>query len=55
MPWDHRQNAQVWAEAPQRLVDYNRVDLDLTHELFMRVLRGEPLFLGDTTVVLPAP
>ncbi len=55
VPWDHRQNAQVWAEAPHRLVDYNRVDLDLTHELFMRVLRREPLFLGDATVVLPLP
>ena len=53
--WDHRQNATAWAEHPQRLVDYNRVDLDLTHELFMRVLRGEPLFLGDATVVLPPP
>ncbi len=53
--WDHRQNARAWADTPQRLVDYNRVDLDLTHELFMRVLRGEPLFLGDATVVLPPP
>ncbi len=53
--WDHRQNARAWTEAPQRLVDYNRVDLDLTHELFMRVLRGEPLFLGDATVVLSPP
>ena len=55
MDWDHRWNARVWVEAPQRLVDYNRVDLDLTHELFMRVLRREPLFLGDTTVHLPLP
>ena len=55
VPWDHRQNPRVWAEEPHRLVDYNRIDLDLTHELFMRVLRGKPLFLGDTTVVLPAP
>ena len=55
VPWDHRQNARVWASEPHRLVDYNRIDLDLTHELFMRVLRGEPLFLGDTTVVLPLP
>ena len=53
--WDHRQNARAWAEYPQRLVDYNRVDLDLTHELFMRVLRREPLFLGDATVTLPPP
>ena len=55
VPWDHRQNARAWAEAPHRLVGYNRVDLDLTHELFMRVLRGEPLFLGDATVTLPPP
>ena len=55
MPWDHRQNACVWASEPHRLADYNRVDLDLTHELFMRVLRREPLFVGDATVVLPLP
>ena len=55
VPWDHRQNARVWASEPHRLADYNRVDLDLTHELFMRVLRAEPLFLGDATVVLPLP
>ena len=50
-----RQNACVWASEPHRLADYNRVDLDLTHELFMRVLRTEPLFVGDATVVLPLP
>ncbi len=53
--WDHRENARAWREAPQRLIDYNRVDLDLTHELFMRVLRGEHLFLGDASVRLRAP
>ncbi len=53
--WDHRENARAWREYPQRLVDYNRIDLDLTHELFMRVLRGEHLFLGDATVLLPPP
>ena len=50
-----RQNACVWASEPHRLADYNRVDLDLTHEPFMRVLRTEPLFVGDATVVLPLP
>lgn len=55
VPWDHRQNAQAWREAPQRLVDYNRVDLDLTHELFMRVLRGDYLYLGDASITLPLP
>ena len=53
--WDHRNNAQSWAQEPELMVDYNRTDLDLTHELFMRVLRGEPLFLDDTSVVLPLP
>ncbi len=53
--WDHRRNERAWEEEPQRLVDYNRVDLDLTHELFMRALRREPLFLGDATVTLPPP
>jgi hypothetical protein len=55
LKWDHRRNAEVWATEPQLLIDYNRVDVDLTHELFMRVLRGEPLFLGDATVTLPIP
>jgi DNA polymerase elongation subunit (family B) len=55
LKWDHRRNAEVWATEPQLLIDYNKVDVDLTHELFMRVLRDEPLFLGDTTVVLPKP
>ena len=55
LEWDHRRNASVWATEPQLLIDYNKIDLDLTHELFMRVLRGEPLFLGDATVVLPKP
>ncbi len=55
LKWDHRRNAEVWATEPQLLIDYNKVDVDLTHELFMRVLRGEPLFLGDTTVVLRKP
>ncbi len=55
VPWDFRRNAEVWANEPHRLIDYNRIDLDLTHELFMRVLRGEYLFLGDATVLLPPP
>ncbi|MEK9659240.1 MAG: ribonuclease H-like domain-containing protein [Chloroflexota bacterium] len=55
VPWDHKRNAWVWEHEPHLMVDYNRVDLDLTHELFARVLRGEPLFLGDATGVLPIP
>ena len=55
MPWDHRQNRRVWQEEPQRLIEYNRVDLDLTDELYRRVLRGELLFLGNATVVLTPP
>jgi uncharacterized protein YprB with RNaseH-like and TPR domain len=55
VPWDFHRNAKVWATEPQQLMDYNRIDLDLTLELFMRVLRREHLFLGDATVLLPAP
>jgi len=55
VPWDHRWNERVWAEEPHRLIDYNRVDVDLTHDLFARVLRGEQLFLGNTTVTPQAP
>jgi uncharacterized protein YprB with RNaseH-like and TPR domain len=55
MAWDHRRNARSWAEEPHRMIDYNRIDLDLTHELFMRVLRAEPLFLGEATVMLDPP
>ena len=53
--WDHRNNARSWAQEPELMVDYNRTDLDLTHEIFMRVLREEPLFLDHTSVVLPLP
>lgn len=55
MDWDHRENAKVWTSEPAKLVAYNLVDLDLTHKLFLRVLQGLPLFLGDATVVLPQP
>ena len=51
----HSQYGRIWETEPWRMIDYNRVDLDLTHELFMRVLRRQPLFLGDSTVVLPLP
>ena len=55
MPWDHRENRRVWAEEPQRLIEYNKVDLDLTAELYQRVLRGEHFFLGTDTITLPLP
>ena len=55
VPWDHRQNRRVWEQEPHRLIEYNKVDLELTAELYRRVLAGQPLFLGDTTVVLPLP
>jgi uncharacterized protein YprB with RNaseH-like and TPR domain len=55
LKWDHQRNAEVWATEPQLLIDYNKVDVDLTYEIFMRVLKGEPLFLGDSTVILPKP
>jgi hypothetical protein len=51
--WDFRRNSQAWIDEPELLIDYNRIDLDLTHELFMRVLRGDYLFLGDASVQLP--
>ena len=54
-PWDHRQNRRVWLEEPHRLIGYNRVDLDLTDELYRRVLGHRHLFLGDATVLLPVP
>ena len=55
LPWDHRQNRRVWAEEPERLIEYNRVDLELTEELYRRVLTGQLLFLGDATIRLPVP
>ena len=51
----HSQYGRLWAGSPELMIDYNKRDLDLTHELFMRVLRGEYLFLGDASVVLPPP
>ena len=50
-----KEYGRIWRSEPWRMIDYNKRDLDLTHELFMRVLRGEPLFLGDATVVLDVP
>ncbi len=55
LPWDHRQNRRVWAQEPQRLIEYNRVDLALTERLYLRVLAGQHLFLGTSTVLLPPP
>ena len=55
IPWDHRQNRRVWAEKPHRLIEYNRVDLDLTNDLYRRVLDGQHLFLGNATVLLRPP
>ena len=55
MPWDHRQNRRVWEDAPHQLIEYNRVDLDLTHQLYQRILDGQHLFLGNATVVLAPP
>ena len=55
MPWDHKLNRRVWEEDPELLIKYNRVDLELTSKLYQRVLASEPLFLGDSTVVLPLP
>ena len=55
IPWDHRLNRRVWEQEPHRLVEYNKVDLDLTAELYRRVLVGQPLFLGDVTVILSLP
>ena len=51
----HSHYGRLWDETPELMIDYNKRDLDLTHELFMRVLRGEYLFLGDAAVVLPPP
>ena len=55
LPWDHRNNRRVWAEAPHQLIEYNRVDLDLTFELYQRVLNRQHLFLGNATVLPPVP
>jgi DEAD/DEAH box helicase domain-containing protein len=55
LPWDHRQNRRIWAEEPGRLIEYNRRDLDLTWELYQRVLNGQHLFTGDATVLLAPP
>ena len=51
----HKEYGRIWESEPWRMIEYNKQDLDLTHELFMRVVRGEPLFLGDATVVLDPP
>ena len=52
LPWDHRKNLRAWREAPEEIIAYNKIDLDLTYDLYLRVLNGQHLFLGDTSVVL---
>ena len=55
VPWDHKNNRNVWANEPQLLIDYNKVVLDLTAELYERVLKVEQIFLSNATIVLPVP
>ena len=52
LPWDHRKNMNVWQEAPEDMIAYNKVDLDLTFDLYSKVLNQQRLFLGDTSIVL---
>ena len=53
LSWNHRLNMKTWLESPHKLIDYNRVDLDLTYELYQRVLDRKHLFLGNATILLP--
>ena len=55
IPWNHRLNMKTWLETPEKLIDYNLVDLDLTFELYQRVLIHQHLFLGNATILLPSP
>lgn len=55
VPWDHRTNLTVWNTNPYLLVEYNRVDLDLTDDLFRRILSRRHLFLGDSTILVDPP
>ena len=55
LPWDHRLNRRIWKEQPHRLIEYNRRDVDLTNELYQRVLNSQHLFLGNATILLPLP
>ena len=53
--WDHSQNGRVWREEPERLLEYNRADLDLTASLYEVILRGEPLRVGNKKLILSPP
>ena len=55
IPWNHRSNMKTWLDAPEKQIDYNRVDLDLTFELYQRVLARQHLFLGNTSILLTLP
>lgn len=54
-PWDSKRNAVIWEEDPDRLIAYNRTDLDITAELFERILQGEPLRTEAGPVFLAPP
>lgn len=51
--WDHSGNARIWAEAPQRLREHNRADLELTAALYEMVMRRQPLKVYRNAVMLP--
>jgi hypothetical protein len=50
--WDHSKNEQIWREAPQLLLAYNRDDLDLTAEIFEFILSGRALKVGTKQITL---
>lgn len=55
LEWDHKKNYETWNNQPQLMVNYNKNDLDLTHELYVRIKQELPLFLDNSTVILKSP
>ena len=55
LEWDHKHNLSTWINKPELLIDYNKNDLDLTYEIFMRILKRMPLFLDNSSVILEPP
>lgn len=55
VPWNVERNAVIWEENPEELIAYNRTDLDITAELYGRILNGEPLRTEAGTVFLAPP
>jgi len=51
-PWNHGKNLRIWQREPDRLVQHNREDLDITEEIYKLILSGKPLMIRGRSLKL---